>query len=59
MKEKRKHEKFRKKENQRKKEYNKTYRILNPVKVKESLKKATRTYGQSNSDKVKQKKKHI
>ena len=35
---------------------NKTYRILNPVKVKESLKMATGTYRQSNSDKVKQKK---
>ena len=47
---------FEKKENERKREYNKTYRILNPVKVKESLKKATGTYRQSNSDKVKQKK---
>ena len=59
MKEKRKHEKFRKKENERKKIYNNRYRILNPVKVKESLKKAAEKYRQSNSDKVKQKKSHI
>ena len=52
MKEKRKSG-FRNIENDRKKTYNKKYKMLNPEKVKESLKNATATYRQSNPEKVK------
>ncbi|CAB3985503.1 Hypothetical predicted protein [Paramuricea clavata] len=50
----RKDENFKKKENERKKTYNKNYRKANPEKVKELLKKAAVTYRQSNPDKEKQ-----
>jgi endonuclease/exonuclease/phosphatase (EEP) superfamily protein YafD len=50
----RKDENLKKKENERKKTYNKNYRIANPEKVKELLKKAAVTYRQSNPDKEKQ-----
>ncbi|CAB3980742.1 Hypothetical predicted protein [Paramuricea clavata] len=50
----RKDENLKKKENERKKTYNKNYRTANPEKVKELLKKAAVTYRQSNPDKEKQ-----
>ena len=57
MKKKRMNNKFRAKENEREKMYNRTYRNSNPEKVKESKKTANAAYKQSNPQKVKQTKK--
>ena len=53
MKKRRNNNEFRKKESERKKLYNKKYKILNSERVKQMFKKATAAYRQSNPEKVK------
>jgi hypothetical protein len=54
MKGRRKDDKFKKKELERKKSYNKKYKNVNPEKIKKSWQKASTTYRETNPEKVKQ-----
>jgi hypothetical protein len=54
MKRKRTNNDFKRRENERKRQYNKKHKFLNPEKFKTSWQKATAAYKQANQDKVKE-----